>query len=538
MDDVARLGFAISSESIEKASADLDRMSDASKRAEGAAASLGTTTDREMRKVGGSARSLERILAGMTGIEGAIRDMQRDFAAYAAGAQKMEAANNNISRSATSASAALRQQRTDAASVVLATDQVTAAINRQNAAAAAHAQREQTRRAAGLNVWGDAPASPVAAVLPEVLTTVPVKPAPATGGNTLPEVERSATAAANAGKMANSVLRDAAFAAASMLLPVSALQFGIFTLSGMAMEWAQQMLTGASATERTLEKHKTLIDEIAKAYPSAAAAARQYQDEAAKLPQSVVIAELDDQLEANSAAAKSAVNDLSGWLRLASEANGRYGADAEAIFAELAKGLEDSGLTAAQVGERLGRMRLNPSLSDDAKDFATEFGKAADEAARLQAAVQAAEAAKAAFFGGPPGARYDAGQAQTRYMGDQASSLFYARRQLELELREIEARSPAELAALARDRQAARQVTGRDSDEVLRFREGAAARLAMARSEESLTRTQDDRLRSLQQASAAQKLDIALIGISTPAVASGSLSHPELNAIEQMEKFR
>lgn len=284
MDDVARLGFAISSEPIEKASADLDRMSDASKRAESAATSLGTTTDREMRKVGGSARSLERILAGMTGIEAAIREMQREFATYASGAQKMEVANNNISKSAGSVSAALRQQRTDAVAVVLATDQVTAAINRQNAAAAAHAQREQTRRAAGLNVWGNAPATPVATVLPEVLTTVPVKPA--TGGNTLPEVERSATAAANAGKMANSVLREAAFAAASMLLPVSALQFGIFTLAGAATEWAQQMLNGANgvkSVDDVLGVHEANIRRIGDSWGAAAAGLKAYRAESVDL---------------------------------------------------------------------------------------------------------------------------------------------------------------------------------------------------------------------------------------------------------------
>ncbi|NGO50423.1 hypothetical protein [Allomesorhizobium camelthorni] len=305
---------------------------------------------------------------------------------------------------------------------------------------------------------------------------------------------------------------DAASSVAQMLGPISLVSAGLGVAAAAAGGLYLLMRDEGRTAQEVLERHAKLVDAIAKSYPDAARAAKDYLDAAQRMPASVVAADAQKQQTENLVAYRSALGDIIADLRVAAGAQSQYGDVASAYFAQVATALETDQLQATDLVDILGKIRIQEGPINNAKRLAEMLQDAANEAAKLQGSVQGLDALGAVARGGPLGARYEAGQEQARIAQENASSLFYDRRQLDLDMSEIGARSPQDRAALARAREAARPVNGEDGVELRRFREDAAAALELARANHSLAEAQRERFRSLDATLSAQRLDLDVIG--------------------------
>ncbi|MER9005909.1 phage tail length tape measure family protein [Mesorhizobium sp. M0862] len=152
---------------------------------------------------------------------------------------------------------------------------------------------------------------------------------------------------------------------------------GIVTAAGLA---AGAIATYALATrediksaDEVLKNHKALIDEIAKAYPAAAAAAKKYEDQASQMPKSVIAADTADNVADAQKTLATLMNDARRQMDLLNTGDGdfsRIGQAGMARFAELSKELKAGALDAAGLQDELGKIRLDPTLSKNAHDFA------------------------------------------------------------------------------------------------------------------------------------------------------------------------
>lgn len=98
-----------------------------------------------------------------------------------------------------------------------------------------------------------------------------------------------------------------------------------------------------------------------------------------------------------------------------------------------------------------------------------------------------------------------------RYFDDQRVALTNARRQFDADMFGLGARSPQELAAAARAREEARDVKN-ESPELRNQRIELAGRRALLEAEHGLKEAREERIRSLDQSIASQRLEMELIG--------------------------
>ncbi|ESX03416.1 hypothetical protein X769_18310 [Mesorhizobium sp. LSJC268A00] len=176
---------------------------------------------------------------------------------------------------------------------------------------------------------------------------------------------------------------------------------GIVAAAGLA---AGAIATYALATrediksaDEVLKGHKALIDGIAAAYPAAAAAAKKYEDQASQLPKSVIAADTaDNNADAQKTLARI-LNDTRRQLDLLNTGDGDFARIGKAgldAFANLSKELKSNAIDAVDLQSELGRIRLDPTLSKNAHDFAKGLQDTAAEAAKVAAAIPANKAIK------------------------------------------------------------------------------------------------------------------------------------------------
>ncbi|MCH4560320.1 hypothetical protein [Mesorhizobium jarvisii] len=173
--------------------------------------------------------------------------------------------------------------------------------------------------------------------------------------------------------------------------------FNPFTLGFLAIsigsEVAIKAFSGMKGSildvNTVLENNKKLIDEIAKAYPEAAVAAKQYEEQANQIPKSVAAADLKNQIDE---ARKTLAADLN-TLRIDMHAlggefalTGKAGSEA---FEALSGRVHDGTISAQALYSEIGRLELDPKLSDEAHAFARSLEDAAKKAADLEKSIQA-----------------------------------------------------------------------------------------------------------------------------------------------------
>lgn len=165
------------------------------------------------------------------------------------------------------------------------------------------------------------------------------------------------------------------------------------TLAGGAMAaYALATRNDIKSADEVLKGHKALIDEIAKAYPEAAAAAKKYEDQASQMPKSVIAADTADNVADARKTLDSLMNDTRRQLDLLNTGDGdfsRIGKAGLARFAELSKELKSGAIDAVDLQSELGKIRLDPTLSKNAREFAKGLQDTAAQAAKVAATIPA-----------------------------------------------------------------------------------------------------------------------------------------------------
>ncbi|TGP55776.1 hypothetical protein EN868_11680 [Mesorhizobium sp. M2D.F.Ca.ET.225.01.1.1] len=165
---------------------------------------------------------------------------------------------------------------------------------------------------------------------------------------------------------------------------------GILTTAGVAAvggltAYVLTTRNSIQSVDQVLSEHKALIDEIAAAYPEAAKAAKQYEEAAKKIPQSVASADIQDKVKENQKTLNDTLGFLTRQLQGVSQEFGLVGEKGAEAFGELATiGKSGAADSADRIAAALGRMRVDPALSENARQFAKDFQDAANKAAELQ----------------------------------------------------------------------------------------------------------------------------------------------------------
>lgn len=519
----ATLGFAIESSQAVTAKANLDRMSQAAATAEAAQQKLAGASS-----VANAA--LARIASGVDQANIALAKLVKLTEENRTSTVRMDAAKQSLAKTTVQEARASEGAAAAARQETAANDRLTESVNRQAAAIAASAR---ARAAAGLDAWGRTPAevaSHVAAT--KASPAVPVAAIPVSANTQAELVKAEAiTRTASEGARATGMLSAGLMSA---LVPANLLSFALFSLSGAAIEWAHSMLTGASQTEKALERHKELVDEIAKAYPAAADAAKKYQEYAERLPKSEVEVGLTADSKTLAGRRASTVQSLADNLSVASTQAEVFGESAAKKFGELSQRLKDGSIEAFELRDQISKIALDPELIGVAKELVKTLSDASKELARIQGGLDAIEAARRTFIGGPADARNDAAQRRRQYDADNVEALFRARQQHDLAMQAIGARSPQELANLARAREQARPVTGGESAELRRFNEDAKAALAYAQALRAITDAQESRIRAMNQGLASQQLDLSLVGKTAGEAAKARFEFEHLAQVREI----
>ncbi|MER9356173.1 phage tail length tape measure family protein [Mesorhizobium sp. M0514] len=177
---------------------------------------------------------------------------------------------------------------------------------------------------------------------------------------------------------------------------------GIVTAAGLAGvaigAYALAARQDVMSADEVLKNHKALIDEIAAAYPAAAAAAKKYEDQASQMPKSVIAADTADNVADARKTLDKLMNDTRRQLDLLDTGDGdfaRIGKAGLQRFAELSKELKSGVIDAVDLQSELGRIRLDPTLSKNAHDFAKGLQDTAAQAAKVAATIPAGLEAKA-----------------------------------------------------------------------------------------------------------------------------------------------
>ncbi|WP_095203219.1 hypothetical protein [Mesorhizobium carmichaelinearum] len=173
--------------------------------------------------------------------------------------------------------------------------------------------------------------------------------------------------------------------------------FNPFTLGFLAIsigsEVAIKAFSGIKGSvldvNTVLENNKKLIDDIAKAYPEAAIAAKQYEEQANQIPKSIAAADITNQiadarktLSADLDALRIDMHALGGEFAL----TGKAGSEA---FEALSGRVHDGTISAQALYSEIGKLELDPKLSAEAHSFARSLEDAAKKAADLERSISA-----------------------------------------------------------------------------------------------------------------------------------------------------
>lgn len=139
----------------------------------------------------------------------------------------------------------------------------------------------------------------------------------------------------------------------------------------------------ASVSE-LLESHKTLLDEIANTYPHMTQELQKYAAEAQKLPHSVLAADTNTQIDKDRAALSASLDHLKVDLLDLARAQDVVGSAGAEAFQKLADTIDAGNVDTQALVKAVGDIRLDQSLTPDARKFAENIQAGALEADKLQ----------------------------------------------------------------------------------------------------------------------------------------------------------
>jgi uncharacterized protein (TIGR02594 family) len=250
-----------------------------------------------------------------------------------------------------------------------------------------------------------------------------------------------------AGAGLRGIVNGLAVAFTSLLTPANMVGIAFAAALAGAIQLGTYLLNRSGDLKKVLEDHKKLIDDIAAAYPKAAAEAKKYHDQASQMGQAVLTAESLKQRKAEVDLLATSIRDITAQLQKGA-GWGVWGTTAATMFAGIGEQLENNEITARQLSDRLGEIRLDPNLSAGAHRFAEQMQEAVEKAADLEANIKGIDAALRALLDERPAMMLERRQLQP-YVGQRAGELRILEDQRLARIQQDRARTDAERLAAA-----------------------------------------------------------------------------------------
>jgi hypothetical protein len=176
---------------------------------------------------------------------------------------------------------------------------------------------------------------------------------------------------------------------------LAAAVFNPFTLGFLAISIGSEVAIKAFSSIKgsvldvgtVLENNRKLIDDIAKAYPEAAIAAKQYQEQASQIPKSIAAADLANQIAESRKTLWAELDTLRIDLHALGGEFALTGKAGSEAFEALSGRVHDGTISAQALYSELGRLELDPKLSAEAHAFARSLEDAAKKAADLERTI-------------------------------------------------------------------------------------------------------------------------------------------------------
>ncbi|RWN30120.1 MAG: hypothetical protein EOR97_17255 [Mesorhizobium sp.] len=321
--------------------------------------------------------------------------------------------------------------------------------------------------------------------------------------------------------------------------PVGLVATGIIAGTAALLTYATVTRESIRSIDDILKDHEANIKDLKQAWAGdATAGIKAYESEGTS---ALSVRSVQTQLElrlslmqAAQEAAKAMVsndNGLAGGSQfgvIASSEFSEFGKEIDYLRGTIAKGAPDVLGFRKMVEER---WKLDPTNEELTKQAAA-LDKLTDAAARAALALPGAQAAVNALVvkGGRPD--FGEGAAMQADLIKNAGTLYQLKRDQEVALGRIGARSPQELADAARAAERAKPITG-ESFAVRQLREESAAALAAAQAQHQLNEARQQRARDLQQTIAGARVDLDLVGQTTAATEAYRLESQLLAQVQE-----
>lgn len=536
----ANLGFAIDSSQAAGAATDLDRLTSAAARAEQAATKTSAAGTRMSRGFADLSPALEKIIGSLGRLEGITTSIDKRLDMMAQAATRTAKANLALDQSAVEASTAYKQLEASLNAVTAAqkrgdaelTKSLSAIERQRDAIARLNAELQKLRAAPPPVVPPSARPSPansnfgnqgnvgnISAQLFDIGTTAAfMNPA------TVAIQQGPQIAQAFAGQSTKQALAGLGAGVMSLVSPVSLLAIGLTGAAAAAIQFGIGLIGAEDSSKKlddALERHDDILKRLEERYGSLIESAKGYTAESSRILSFQTNSDIRG-LRTSTRAAGSDFFNEAGVIRQRVWGGGDF------AVAPQFRAFEDA-LKRLRKEAKEGRPDFE-AFYDSLYRTATldpEYAKKADELAKLVSqyregtrALEDMERVQRRLFEtiGPNGMLLSQGTASREDMGNlalfesrQAVTARRRRQAFDAQMLGINARSPQERAAAARQSAAARYDDSETAAE-RRARIEEAGALALAQAERQLADAQRDRAMSLDKIVADQRIEIDLIG--------------------------
>ncbi|WP_421579131.1 hypothetical protein [Shinella sp. M31] len=307
------------------------------------------------------------------------------------------------------------------------------------------------------------------------------------------------------------LLADVGNLATGAVTAIGAMPLALAAAGTAAILYDRNVNSAAARAEAALEKHEEALQRIKALFDQSGSGAERYGQRAQNAISFAARTDRRNLEEALAAQTKAAGTQL---LNAAPRGSGAamtnlYGPYLPAVNKFIAEARQGKGDIQA-LNDEIDRIANANEADDRIQKIAERLHETTGEAMKTLSAIKElnGEVARTTL----DTTRTAAVTSMAGWRIENADALAAVRKMSAAELAGIGARSPTELAEAARTRVAAEPFDPRVSDEVRYARENAAATLARAQAEKSLSDAAEQRNRQLDNSIESQKLELSLIG--------------------------
>lgn len=299
----------------------------------------------------------------------------------------------------------------------------------------------------------------------------------------------------------------------SLVSPVSLVTIGLVAASAAAIQYFMQSQAEADKASDALDKHGELIRRLRDAYGDAAKGARDYAAESRKILTQDTADQAKNYRKVLTETSTSLLSETSALAPEDFQGRTYILGQMQAAIAGLRQSAATGTPDIAAFVERLISIENHPAVPDRIRELSEELREAAKEGLEAQRALggllQVTSQIGASQRGFVVGSQGESDYFD--YLDKQRLSLEQMRKEAAARQLSLNARSPQERADAARATAAARSVPDESADEN-RLRIELAGTEALASAEKELADARRDRVRSLAETVASQRLELQLIG--------------------------